>query len=130
MTDPGARARLIRFALVGISTAGIYYGLAWLVFANTGFGALVSSSIACVTALAFNYRAHYHWTFTTVAPHGAVFSRYLIMVSFGTVLNGAIMYWGVDVLARNFFLVQTIAAICMVAWSLCLSHMWVFRVRA
>ncbi|MCZ6830527.1 MAG: GtrA family protein [Gammaproteobacteria bacterium] len=127
MTHPPARARLIRFALVGITTAGIYYGLAWLLFANTGAGALVASSIACVTALVFNYRAHYHWTFAAVAPHGSVLARYLVMVSLGTVLNGAIMYWGVDVRSGNFFLVQSIAAVSIVAWNLCLSNWWVFK---
>ncbi len=127
MTHPPARQRLTRFALVGVATAGIYYGLAWLVFAHTGSGALLASSIACVTALVFNYHAHYHWTFTADAPHGPLLVRYLVMVSVGTVLNGLVMYWGVDVLAGNFFLVQTIAAVTMVSWSLCLSTLWVFR---
>lgn len=127
---PTSRQRLIRFALVGGATASIYYGLAWLVFTATALGAMVSSSIACVVALLFNYHAHYHWTFAAEAPHGAVLARYLVMVSMGTALNGAIMYLGVDVRAGNFFLVQSLAAICMVLWNLCLSTWWVFRAPA
>lgn len=119
--------RLVRFAAVGVTTAGIYYGLAWLLYSGTGLGALAAGSVACISALLFNYHAHYHWTFAAEAPHGAVLRRYLVMVSLGTVINGAVMYWGVDVLAANFFLVQTLAAACMVAWSLTMSSLWVFR---
>ena len=127
MNQLPSTSRLSRFAMVGLLTAGIYYGLAWILFAYLDTRALFSSSVACVTALAFNYHAHYHWTFSADAPHGSVLTRYLVMVSVGTLLNGAIMYWGVDVWAGNFFLVQTLAAATMVCWSLCLSHLWVFR---
>jgi putative flippase GtrA len=127
MTRADASQRLVRFALVGVTTAAIFYGLAWLVFNYTGSGAMISSSIACIAALVFNYHAHYHWTFSAEAPHGAVLARYLVMVSLGTVLNGAIMHWGVDVRGGNFFLVQSVAAAGVVAWNLCLSSLWVFR---
>jgi putative flippase GtrA len=120
-------ARLARFASVGLATAAIYYGLAWVLFSCLIPSALLAGGVACASALAFNYHAHYHWTFSADAPHGVVFTRYLAMVAVSTLLNAAIMYWGVDVQAWNFLLVQTLAAGAMICWSLCASNFWVFR---
>ena len=45
----------------------------------------------------------------------------------GILLNGLVMYFGIMFENIHYMVVQVIAAMTMVLWSLSLSYFWVFR---
>lgn len=118
---------LLRFLLVGGSTAGIYFCLTFVLVEFAGLNITLASSIAYITAVCFNYLSHFHWTFASEAPHGEVFIRYLVMIVGGVILNGLVMYFGTTMMHIHYMLMQIISAFVLAAWSLSLSSLWVFR---
>ena len=119
--------RVIRFAVVGLLTALVYYGLLLFAVEIAGLGPVVASGICYVLAVILNYMLHYHWTFTATAGHSVVVNRYVAMLCGGFVLNVLVMYSGVNVLGWNYLLVQTGAIGLIAVWNYCLSSLWVFR---
>ena len=120
------RPRMIRFLLVGGSTAAAQLSLTWLFVDVILMHVLVGSTVAAAIAAAYNYTLHYHWTFSTEAPHGWTLVKYLL-VSLGALLvNGVVMYVGVTVYGAYYLAVQIVAGVSVVIWSFCLSSFWVF----
>lgn len=118
---------LLRFLLVGGSTAAINFGLTIALVEGPALQVTIASTIACIAAICYNYILHYHWTFASDAPHGRVLVRYLLMCTGGVLLNGLVMHFGVLVLSIHYMLVQLFAGVVLVCWSLCLGSLWVFR---
>ena len=118
---------LPRFAMVGIATAALFYGLVAAGVELTGLSPPVASAIAYPLVLGFNYLLHFNWTFGVSAPQTVAIGRYLVMVAFGFVLNGLIMHLGVIVLNVNYLLVQTLAMVAVISVNFVLSSLWVFR---
>jgi putative flippase GtrA len=118
---------LLRFLLVGGSTAAIYFGLSFALVEGFAIHVTVASTIACIAANCYNYALHYHWTFASNAPHGRVLKRYLSMVAGGVLLNGLVMQFGAVVLSMQYMLVQLIAVFMLLCWSISISSLWVFK---
>lgn len=119
--------RIFRFAVVGFTTAALYYGLLYAGVEYLGLDAVLVSSVAYVVVISGNYLMHYSWTFAVASPHTTALKRYLIMTSCGFVINGLIMYVGVSSLQLNYLLVQAIAMGVIIVWNYCISSLWVFR---
>ena len=117
----------LRFGVVGVLTAVIHYGLLYLGVEVSKLPPTLASSIGFIISVAFNYYMHYHWTFGEPAPHGRTFWRYLVMVSCGFLLNGAIMFCGGMIGSLHYLIVQAIALIAVVLWNFVVSNIWVFR---
>ena len=117
----------LRFLLVGGSTTAIHLGLTFVLHNWVGVHVTLASSIACITAMCYNYFMHYHWTFATDAPHGLVLVKYLLMCGGCVVLNGLVMHVGAVLLSLQYMLVQVIATICVVCLSISASSLWVFK---
>ncbi len=118
---------LLRFILVGGSTAALNLGLTFALVEGAAIQVTIASTIACIAAIFYNYVLHYHWTFASDAPHGKVLARYLLMCAGGVALNALVMHFGVVVLAVQYILVQLFSCIVLVCWSLGISSRWVFR---
>lgn len=118
---------LLRFLLVGGSTALLFLGLTFVLVEGPALNATLASTIACVTAICYNYVLHYHWTFVSDAPHGSVLVRYLVMCAGGILLNGLVMYFGLVAMSIHYMVMQVIAAVALASWSLCVSSLWVFK---
>jgi putative flippase GtrA len=121
------RGELLRFALVGLTTTALYFGLLLLQVEAWGVSITLASSIACVIAITYNYLLHYSWTFSADAPHGIVLVRYLLMSVGSVLINASVMHYGVPLLGLHYRLVQVLAAAAMIAWTLCMSALWVYR---
>jgi putative flippase GtrA len=122
-------SRLLRFVLVGGSSALLYFGLLFVLVEGLAVQVVLASTIVCVAAMCYNYLMHYHWTFASDAPHGMVLVRYLLMSAGGILLNGLIMHFGVMLSAVHYMVVQFVAAAALVCWNFCVSYFWVFRKR-
>lgn len=122
--------RSLRFALVGIATAALYYGLLYAGVELLNLNVVVCSSAAYVVVIVANYLMHYSWTFAAASPHTTALKRYLVMTGCGLLINGLIMYVGVSMLQLNYLLIQTVAMAVIIVWNYSLSSLWVFRDEA
>jgi putative flippase GtrA len=119
---------ILRFSVVGVTTAVIYYGLLFAGVEGLHLDAVLVSAMAYPVILAVNYLLHYRWTYATSSPHTIALKRYLFMTGCGFLINVSIMYLGVSFLHANYLLVQTIAMAVVIAWNYGMSTLWVFRV--
>ena len=120
-------ALVLRFLLVGGSTALLYLGLTYALVEVAGQHATLASTIALAVAICYNYLLHYHWTFATDAPHGRVLVRYLFMCAGALMVNGVIMHYGTSELSVHYMFVQLLAAVGVTTWSISLGALWVYR---
>ncbi len=119
--------RILRFGVVGVTTAALYFGLLYVGVELLQLNPVLSSSVVYLVAIAGNYLMHYSWTFAASSPHTTALKRYLFMTGCGFLINGFVMYFGVSVLQWNYLLVQTGAMAVIIVWNFCLSSLWVFR---
>lgn len=118
---------LLRFGFVGGTTAILCLGLTFGLVEFFGVSATIASTFSLFLAVCYNYLLHYHWTFTSDAPHGYVLIKYLVMCAGGLLLNALIMHFGVTWGALHYMIVQMFAAVMVILWSMCVSSIWVFR---
>jgi putative flippase GtrA len=119
--------KVLRFAVVGVSTAALYYALLYGSVEALGVNATLASSLVYVLVLGFNYLMHHSWTFSQSTAHTHTLSRYLVMVFCGFLLNAVIMYGGVSLAGLNYLLVQGAAMFSVIVWNFSVSLLWVFR---
>ena len=119
--------KAIRFSVVGVCTAILYYVLLFFGVESLGLDATFASSFAYVIVIGFNYLMHHSWTFSQSAPHTNTLSRYLLMVFCGFMINGLVMYVGVSHAGLNYLLVQALAISIVILWNFSVALLWVFR---
>ncbi|HDY83660.1 MAG TPA: GtrA family protein [Halieaceae bacterium] len=119
--------KTLRFGVVGALTAVLHYGLLYIGVEALQLNVTVASSLGFVVAVIFNYLMHYSWTFDEPAPHGRTLRRYLVMIGCGFLINGAVMYAGVQWVVLNYLLTQALALVVVVSWNFVMSNVWVFR---
>jgi putative flippase GtrA len=129
LTDYSRFYRLLRFAFVGGSTALLYLVFVFVLVDILGMHVTLASTLVCIAAAAYNYLMHYHWTFASDAPHGMVMVRYLLMIAGAVLINGLIVHFGTKFSDIHYLIVQLVASITLVCWSLSVSSLWVFRQR-
>ena len=128
----GVAALSGRFAVVGVITAILHYGILYTLVQWTGWDSTLASSLGFVVAVSFNYLMHYHWTFSAGAdaepvPHGRALVRYCCMIAGGFLLNGFVMYAATDVFTWHYLLAQLLAFAVVISWNFTLANIWVFR---
>ncbi len=124
---PRDLALVLRFIFVGGSTAAISMGLIFILVEFAGIHTTPASTIAASVATVYNYLLHYHWTFSSDAPHGVVLVKYVTMCTGAVVLSTLIMHFGVPLTGLHYLVIQAAAVVAVVLWSLSLSSLWVFR---
>lgn len=118
---------LFRFGIVGLVTAAIFYVLLGIQVELLGFSATMASSIAYPFVVAFNYLAHFQWTYRATGRHATALLRYVVMIAAGFLLNALIMFGGTELLEFNYLLVQAIAIGMVISLNFVMSFYWVFR---
>lgn len=124
---PRDLALVVRFVFVGGSTAAMALALIYLLVEYVGLHTTPASFLAASTATVYNYFMHYHWTFSTDAPHGAVLVKYLTMCTGAVILSTLIMHFGVLLTNLHYLVIQAASVVAIITWSLTLSALWVFR---
>jgi putative flippase GtrA len=119
--------KLLRFCVVGVATALLQTGLLYVGVELAGIDPTITSSVAFVIVVIFNYLMHYSWTFDESAPHTQTLTRYLLMISCGFFINGAAMYLGVNYLGVNYIIMQGLAFLMVISWNFSVALLWVFR---
>jgi putative flippase GtrA len=104
----------LRFALVGLAGAAVYYALLWSMVELGGVPALAASSLAFALVVAENYLLHRRWTFDSRAPHRQAFPRFVLMALCGGAVNAAAMAACLK-LGWHYLLAQALALLLVVA---------------
>jgi putative flippase GtrA len=90
---------LLRWALVGVTTAGIDY-IIFISMYSVIVSVLVANFFAGLVSLSFNYSAHYFWSFKSQTDHTKSALKYLINLitfwSISTLLLKILITSGLD----------------------------------
>jgi len=119
--------RLIRFSLVGVLAAFVFYLALWSMVEMMGVSVLLATSIAFILVTIENYLLHYKWTFRSTSAHASSFPRFVLMSVGGFTINWLVMFVGVELWILNYLAVQAVAIVMVVAWNFVLSHFWIFE---
>ncbi len=131
-SESAGAALPFRFAVVGVITAAIHYGVLALLVQQASWDSTAASSLGFALAVGFNYLMHYHWTFPAgpgvePVPHGRALLRYAAMIAGGFLINGALMYLATELWSWHYLLAQALALAAVVTWNFVLASRWVYR---
>lgn len=118
--------RLIKFGIVGVLVAMLYYLALWTMVELLTIPVLMASSIAFILVSVVNYILHHRWTFRSTNAHSSAFPRFALMNVAGFSINWIVMYVGTEIFIINYLLVQAVAIVFLVVWNFVLSHFWIF----
>ncbi|MDW6020958.1 GtrA family protein [Mesorhizobium sp. BAC0120] len=118
----------LRFVTVGLLTATIYALVLAVIAQGTGKPAL-GAAVAYVLAVAFNYWAHYAWTYQTDRPHKSAGARYMILAGLMFCINVAATASVPKVFNVSFVVVQGALAVLIIGVSFVVQGLWVYRDR-
>lgn len=118
--------RLIRFAVVGVGAALLFFVLSWaLVYA--GLPPFVGSVIAYVLAFVVAYSAQRGWTFEGRHDHAHALPRYLVTQLACATFAGLSAHIAVSIFSASPLVMSAITTVAASAVSYVLSSVWVFR---
>jgi putative flippase GtrA len=118
--------RLIRFAAVGLLTAAIYVLVLAFIAERFGKPAL-GAAAAYVLAVAFNYWAHYAWTYQTNRSHKSAGMRYVILAVLIFCTNVGATAIMPELLNISYVVVQGMLATLAIVVSFIVQGFWVYR---
>ena len=121
-----ASVRLIRFAVVGIGAALLFFVLSWALV-SAGLPPFVGSVIAYVLAFVVAYSAQRGWTFEGRHDHAHALPRYLVTQLACATFAGLSAHVAVSIFSASPLVMSAITTVAASAASYVLSLVWVFR---
>lgn len=115
-----------RFALTGLASAGIYFGLLAFFAAITRLSLTVRAMLAYGIGIIFNYLMQRSFTFRSTRQHQHAGPRYMVVQLGGWVINSGVIWLGVDVAHFWFYPVQFAAIVLTAVWSYLGQKFWAF----
>ena len=122
--------RLFKFALVGLTTAAIFFGSMWLFESFFKLNYLISISLAYFFSTGFHFLANKYFTFNcSNQDHGMQMIRYLILwfVNYGITLF--VVSFLVTRFDANPYIGVCFSVVITMAIGFILSKYWVFQVK-
>ncbi len=117
---------LVRFAAVGISSAGVYFGLLWLFGWLTPLPLSLLAILAYGTGIIFNYLVQRSFTFRSSRQHHHAGPRYLLVQLAGMLINSAVLHLGVELAHWPFAAVQLAGIVLAAMFSYVGQKFWAF----
>ncbi|MBZ9806958.1 GtrA family protein [Mesorhizobium sp. BR1-1-9] len=121
-----AAVRLIRFVVVGIGAALLFFIMSWALL-SAGLPPFAGSVIAYVLAFVVAYSAQRGWTFEGQHHHGHALPRYLVAQLACAVFAGLCAHVAVSMFSAPPIVMSAVATLAAGAASYVLSSVWVFR---
>ena len=119
----------LRFAVVGLATAIIYFVLLGVLLRYTRLDYRWAVTIAYAVAVSFHFTANRRYTFEAHdTPAGRQALRYLGLLAINYVVMLGVVTGLVDIFAVSAFLGGCVAVIVTAAVGFLLARFWVFRV--
>jgi putative flippase GtrA len=120
--------RLVRFALVGLAGAAVFYLVLWTLVEHAQVAVMPATSIAFLLVIAENYVLHRRWTFRSADSHSQTLPPFVILSAAGFGINAALMWFGTERYRMNYMLLQGFAIAVVVCCNLVGTY-WVFARR-
>lgn len=118
--------QFILFATLGaVGTAGHFVTLVLLV-QFVGMAVIWATTAGFIVGALINYALNYHLTFRSDKAHGETMVKFFIVALVGAGLNMIIMFWGVNILALFYLLVQVVASFVVLLWTFSANKLWTF----
>ncbi len=111
--------------LGGVGTAGHYLTLVLLV-QFVGLAAVWATTAGFMVGAVINYFLNYHLTFRSDKAHSETMLKFFIVALVGAGLNMIVMFFGVNVLALFYLLVQVAASFVVLLWTFAANKLWTF----
>ncbi len=120
--------RLVRFAVVGIGAALLFFVLSWALV-SAGLPPFVGSVIAYMLAFVVAYSAQRGWTFEGQHDHASALPRYLALQVGCALFSGLVSHVAVTHFAMSPLAMSALTTVAASAVSYILSSLWVFPAR-
>lgn len=114
------------FLGVGIVAAIAHYGTLIGLVEGFRLDALVASTIGFALGAVVSYTLNYKFTFFSKNRHREAFIKFLAVAIVGSLLNGMIVAFSIDVIQLHYLVGQLIATGLVFAWSYIANRMWTF----
>jgi putative flippase GtrA len=122
----GVIGQFLLYAGVGvIGTIGHYTTLIILV-EFWAVDPVIASCLGFVVGALINYVLNYHFTFQSDKRHREALTKFLIVATAGALINGGIMYVGVENTRFNYLIVQIFATVVVLMWNFIVNKLWTF----
>lgn len=120
----------LKFGLIGLLTAGIYFSVMWVADSLLGFGYFLAVTAAYVAATSFQFNANRQFTFRASAEgqHKQI-RRYLVLLAINYIVTVLIVSICVERLGLSAYIGVCVSVLVTVFVGYCLSHFWVFKNR-
>lgn len=121
-----AITQIIRFAIVGVCSTGIYVASTLLLHRYALLQVPAAASVSFAIVVAINYVAHYCWTFKSNCPHSVAVLRFLGTAAGGWIINSIVVALGTHWTGARPTTILLVGAASVVIWNYSLSKFWVF----
>ena len=119
-------ATAIRFLIVGVSAAVLYFVLFSVFYIYFDYFAFVATVFAYSIAFGCAYLAHKFWTYQSSVPVAQSLPRYFILQLLSVAATSLVTQFSVSVLGLESFLVSIVATLFAGVFNYIFSSLWVF----
>lgn len=112
-----SRAELLRYAVVGTSSLGVYLLLLFVITEAAGLKLLPASIVAYAIAIVWGYTFQRFWTFRSTRRHLVAAPLFVLVQGVGIVINTVALNVLVERAGMGFAPAQLIAVACIAVWT-------------
>lgn len=123
------RARILRFAAVGVSNTLVGLGLIWVAWHWWGWPDLLANALGYAAGFAWGFALNRGWTFRHEGPAGASLLRYALVCALAYALNVAVLTSTRGLLGETSFWPQVLAVGAYSCAAFLGSHFYAFRTQ-
>jgi putative flippase GtrA len=121
--------RFHAFSVVGILTTTVHYFFLWAGTEIFLVPPVLASSVGYVAGGLVSYLVNYRYTFFSKEHHRKAAPKFMLVVSFGFLLNGALISLFFYNLEIELWVSQAMTTLVCLVWNYVSSKLWVFRVN-
>ena len=120
--------QFVKFAVVGVSSTIIDWGIYLLLTRTTAIFYLLAKVLSFLVSVINSYIWNRRWTFRSQDPKRFhQFSKFLVVAGVGLALNALIMYLVVSKLKLHDIIGLILASAIVMFWNFLVNKFWTFR---
>lgn len=119
--------KFVKFLGVGSIATIIQYCLLIFLVELFSLNHIIASSLSFIISSIINYTMNYKITFNSNLKHRIVFPRFVVIVTFGVILNTTILKLSIDKLELHYILAQIISTTLILFWNFIANYFWSFK---
>jgi len=118
--------KFLRYALVGGFATAVHYVVLVTLVELFSLSPLLAASLGAACGVVIAYAGNRLFTFGNDACHRIVLPRFMLVAVLGTVLNGAIVWAGMEILSLHYMSAQVAATLWVLMMTYSLNRTWTF----